>query len=263
MQDKRIILTGAGGGIGGELARQLVDGGARLVLVDVNAQALAERQRELGEAQVHTVCVDITEPDAHARIVSECVERFGGIDILINSAGINPFGEFAQQPVELLGKTLEINTVAPILLTRAVLPVMLRQGSGQVVNVGSTFGSIGFAWFSAYSASKFALRGFSQALRRELADSDIAVTYVAPRAVRTTINSQQVYDMAQAVKMHFDEPEHVARRIIEAVRSRRKECYIGFPESLFVRINGLLPGLIDRALRRQNRRARDFAVRTG
>lgn len=263
MQDKRIILTGAGGGIGGELARQLAAAGARLVLVDVNSQALAARQKELGGDRTHTVCVDITEPDAHARIASECVDRFGGIDILINSAGINPFGEFADQPAGLLGKTLEINTVAPILLTRAVLPVMLKQGSGQIVNVGSTFGSIGFAWFSAYSASKFALRGFSQALRRELADTGIAVTYVAPRAVRTAINSQQVYDMAQAVKMNFDEPDHVARRIIEAVRSRRKECYIGFPESLFVRINGLLPGLVDRALRRQNRRARAFAVRTG
>lgn len=261
MKDRRIILTGAGGGIGGELARQLAAAGARLLLVDINPEALAERQQELASADVHTVCADITSAEAHRQIVSSAMERLGGIDILINSAGINPFGAFAEQPADLLGKTLEINTLAPILLARAVLPVLLEQDSGQIVNVGSTFGSIGFAWFSAYSASKFALRGFSQALRRELADTGVAVTYVAPRAVRTAINSRQVYEMAEAVRMKFDEPEQVARRIIDAVRARRKECYIGFPESLFARINGLFPGLVDRALRKQNTRAREFAVR--
>jgi short-subunit dehydrogenase len=263
MKDKRIILTGAGGGIGGELAGLLAQDGARLVLVDLNAEALANRQQELGPDRVHTVRADITLADARERILGETLDRFGGVDILINLAGINPFGSYAEQPAELIQKTLEINTVAPMLLTRTVLPSMLAQDSGQIVNVGSAFGSIGFAWFSAYSASKFALRGFSQALRRELADTGVAVTYVSPRAVRTAINSPQVYDMAKAVKMKFDEPEAVARRIVAAVRSRRKECYIGFPESLFVRINGLLPGLVDRALRKQNRRAREFAVRTG
>lgn len=263
MKDKRIILTGAGGGIGGQLARQLAQAGARLVLVDLNAQALADLQQELGAGRTTTVCADITVAEARERIVAEALARFDGIDILLNAAGINPFGSYAEQPEEVIRKTLEINTLAPMLLTRAVLPTLLAQGSGQIVNVGSAFGSIGFAWFSAYSTSKFALRGFSQALRRELADSGIDVTYVSPRAVRTAINSPQVYDMARAVKMKFDEPEHVARRIVEAVRQRRKECYIGFPESLFVRINGLLPGLVDRALRKQNRRAREFAVRTG
>lgn len=263
MENKRIILTGAGGGIGAELAGLLAAAGARLVLVDLNEQALAERRQALGPDRVHTLAADITAADARERIVGETLRRFGGIDVLINLAGINPFGAFERQPAELVRRTMEINLLAPMLLTQAVLPTLLDQGGGQIVNVGSTFGSIGFAWFSAYSASKFALRGFSQSLRRELADTGIDVTYVAPRAVRTGINSQQVYDMAKVVRMNFDEPAHVARRILEAVRSRRKECYIGFPESLFVRINGLLPGLVDRALRRQNRRAREFAVRTG
>ncbi|HUT42678.1 MAG TPA: SDR family oxidoreductase [Gammaproteobacteria bacterium] len=263
MENKRVILTGAGGGIGSQLAAQLANAGARLLLVDLNEQALVDRQQALGPERVHTVCADITTAEARERIVSEALRHLGGIDILINSAGINPFGAFEQQPAELVRRTLEINTLAPMLLTHAVLPTLLEQGSGQIVNVGSAFGSIGFAWFSAYSASKFALRGFSQALRRELADTGVDVTYVAPRAVRTGINSQQVYDMAKAVSMNFDEPEPVARRILEAVRSRRKECYIGFPESLFVRINGLLPGLVDRALRKQDRRARAFAVRAG
>jgi len=263
MEYKRVILTGAGGGIGGQLAGLLAQAGALLVLVDLNEQALADMQRALGPERVHTISADITTADARARIVDETLRHFGGIDVLINSAGINPFGAFEQQADDLIRRTLEINTLAPMLLTHAVLPTLLEQGRGQIVNVGSTFGSIGFAWFSAYSASKFALRGFSQSLRRELAGTGIDVTYVAPRAVRTGINSQQVYDMAKVVSMHIDEPDRVARRILDAVRSHRKECYIGFPESLFVRINGLLPGLVDRALRKQNRLARAYAVKTG
>jgi len=194
---------------------------------------------------------------------SETLQRFGAVDILINAAGINPFGVYAQQDEVMIRKTMEINAIGPMLLSRAVLPSMLEQGGGQIVNIGSTFGSIGFAWFSAYSASKFALRGFSQSLRRELADSGIEVTYIAPRAVRTAINSKQVYDMAEAVKMHMDEPDAVAEQIIRHIRRRGKECYLGFPESFFVRVNAILPGLVDRAVRRQNREARRYAEKGG
>ena len=263
MQHKRVILTGAGGGIGSQLVALLYAAGTRLSLVDLNAAALQQLQQTHGAERIHTVVADITRREERARIVDETQQRYGGIDILINAAGINPFGVFSAQEETLVEKTIEINLLAPMLLARAVLPVMLAQGSGQIVNVGSTFGSIGFAWFSAYSASKFALRGFSQALRRELVDTGIAVSYVAPRAVRTALNSSQVYDMAKVVRMKMDDPEAVARQILRAIRHRRKECYIGFPESLFVRINALLPGLVDRALRGQNRTARVFAAGSG
>jgi short-subunit dehydrogenase len=263
MKDKRIILTGASGGIGSQLAGMLAHSGARLALVDRNEKALKELQQAHGQDRVLAIAADITKPEERARIVAQTLQAFGGIDILINAAGINPFGVFAEQDDEMIVKTLEVNTLAPMLLTRAVLPTMLAANRGQIVNIGSTFGSIAFAWFSAYSASKFALRGFSQALRRELADSGIAVTYVAPRSVRTAINSPQVYDMARATGINIDEPDVVARRILKAVRRRSKECYIGFPESLFVRINAVLPGLVDQALRKQNRKARSFAAGSG
>jgi len=262
IQDKRVILTGAGGGIGSRLAGLLAGAGARITAVDLNPAALEPLQNAHPE-RINAVTADITDATQRRGIVSAALQAHGGIDILVNAAGINPFGVFAEQDEALLQKTLEINTLAPVMLTRAVLPVLLEQGSGQIVNIGSTFGSIGFAWFAAYSTSKFALRGFSQALRRELADTGIGVSYIAPRAVKTALNSAQVYDMAQVVKMNMDDPDLVAARILEAIRRRRKECYIGFPESLFVRINAVLPGLVDRALRRQDRLAREFAARPG
>jgi short-subunit dehydrogenase len=263
MKDKRIILTGAGGGIGGQLAGMLAASGARLALVDMNDKALKELQQAHGPDSVISIVADITRSEDRANIVAQTLQAFGGIDILVNAAGINPFGIFSEQDDAMIEKTMQVNTIAPMLLARAVLPTMLAGNSGQIVNIGSAFGSIGFAWFSAYSASKFALRGFSQSLRRELADTGIAVTYVAPRAVRTAINTEQVYEMARATGTNIDEPEVVAERILKAVRRRSKECYIGFPESLFVRINAVLPGLVDRALRRQNRKARSFAAGTG
>ena len=263
MRGKRIILTGAAGGITAHLARLLAAEGARLCLTDINEQALEEVRQALLEVDAATIAADITSAEGRQSIVDEALQKLGGIDVLINAAGINPFGVFANQDPDMIEKTLEINAIAPILMTRAVLPVMLEQDSGQIVNIGSTFGSIGFAWFSAYSASKYALRGFSQALRRELAETGVAVSYVAPRAVRTAINSPQVYAMAKAVNMKMDEPDAVAEQIVKAVRKGKKERYLGFPESLFVRINAVLPGLVDGAVRGQNRKAHKHAEKSG
>jgi len=136
-------------------------------------------------------------------------------------------------------------------LVRALLPGMLARGHGRIVNVGSMFGSIGFPLFAAYSASKFALRGFSQALRRELAGSGVGVTYVSPRAVKTALNPPVVHEMAARGMMHMDEPLPVARAIVRAIERERSEAYLGFPESLFARVNGCAPILVDRALSKQ------------
>ena len=261
MKNKRILLTGAAGGIGSLLARLLLAEGARLCLTDINDERLETLRESLDSNALVTMAGDIGNASDRTRIVNEALQHFGGIDILINAAGINPFGVYAEQDDAIIQKTMEVNAIGPMLMTRAVLPTMLEQNSGQIVNIGSTFGSIGFAWFSVYSASKFALRGFSQSLRRELAETGIDVTYIAPRAVKTAINSQEVYDMANAIKMNMDEPELVAQQIMTAIRRRKKECYLGFPESLFVRINAIFPGLVDRATRTQNREARRFASR--
>ena len=261
MKNKRILLTGAAGGIGSLLARLLLAEGARLCLTDINDERLETLRESLDSNALVTMAGDIGNASDRTRIVNEALQHFGGIDILINAAGINPFGVYAEQDDAIIQKTMEVNAIGPMLFTRAVLPTMLEQNSGQIVNIGSTFGSIGFAWFAVYSASKFALRGFSQSLRRELAETGIEVTYIAPRAVKTAINSQEVYDMANAIKMNMDEPELVAQQIMTAIRRRKKECFLGFPESLFVRINAIFPGLVDRATRTQNREARRFASR--
>jgi short-subunit dehydrogenase len=179
--------------------------------------------------------------------------------VLINLAGVLDFAPLESQDAAALERAIAINLTAPMHLAQACVRVMLEQGSGRIVNVGSTFGSIGFPFFAAYSASKFGLRGFSQALRRELAGSGIGVTYVAPRATRTPLNTSQVVRMNEALKVAMDPPELVGTAIARAIAQERNEVYLGWPEKLFVRLNALLPGMVDGALRKQQALMRDFA----
>jgi short-subunit dehydrogenase len=254
LEGKKIILTGAGGGIGSEVAQRLTAQGASLALLGRNESALLEVADQVKEPATAPLLfkVDLLDAQARSKTIDQAIQQLGGVDILINNAGLLSFRPFAEEDPETINRIVQLNTLVPMQLTHQVVNTMLDQGSGQIVNVGSTFGSIAFAWFAAYSTSKFGLRGFSEALRRELAGTGVGVTYVAPRGVKTKLNTSAIYRMADEVKMNMDEPGWVAGRIVEAIEKERKDLYLGFPESLFVRINALLPRLVDRALKKQN-----------
>jgi len=259
IKDKRLVLTGAAGGIGAKLAQALAARGARLLLVDRDEAALTKVAEGLDGAQI--VAGDLSTCDGCQQVATTALDLLGGIDLLINLAGLNSFRNYEDEQAAAIERLIHVNLLAPMLLTHAFLPTMLAQKSGRIVNIGSTFGSIGFAWFSAYSASKFGLRGFSEALRREIADSGVRVSYVAPRAVKTPMNDDAVMKMGAATGMNMDPPETVVARIVDAIDDDHKDTYIGFPESLFVRINVILPRLVDMMLAKQNRIARKFARR--
>ncbi len=254
---KRVMLTGAAGGMGRILARELQSRGAKLALIDANADALHQVAGELEGA--FPVAGDLSSAEGCRIACDECRELLGGIDLLINLAGINSFAAFEDESPEKIELMVRVNLLAPMWLARAVLPTMQEQNAGRIVNVGSIFGSIGFAYFTAYSTTKFGLRGFSEALRRELADTNIKVTYIAPRAVKTPMSNDVVMRMGEATGMNMDAPEDVVKKIIAAINNDRKDIYFGFPEALFVRINVLFPRLVDKALAAQNRIARKFA----
>lgn len=257
-----VLITGASGGIGGAIARELAWHGASLILVNRDSTKLAAFAAELmaSGGKVIPLVGDLATPGEPARLVQAALDQAGTIDILINCAGVQNFGFFAQETAADTATLFHINTIAPIALANAVLPHMLRRGKGQIVNVGSIFGSIGFPCFASYSASKFALRGFSEALRRELAGTGIGVTYVAPRFTRTAFNRSAVARMANALKMNQDEPESVAATVIATIERDDRERYLGWPEKLFVRINSILPRLVDPSLIKQADLMRPFAT---
>lgn len=261
LKGSRVILTGAAGGMGRLLAEALARRGARLALVDINADTLQAVCDDITAAggEAHAISADLSKLEGCDAVVSGAIQSLGGMDMLINLAGLMSFRAFEDEPPRHLDTLIHVNLIAPMMLTREVLPHLMAEGGGRIVNVGSIFGSIGFAYFTTYSTSKFALRGFSEALRRELADTGVEVTYIAPRAVRTPMNTDAVMQMGEATKMNMDEPEAVVSKIVAAIEADKKDVYLGWPESFFVRLNALFPRLVDKALAAQNRIARKFA----
>ena len=243
---KTILVTGATGGIGSEVSRMLAAKGAKLVLNCMNPGLLATLQEELGGNHLMVVA-DVSVPEGRQAIMDAC-HAAGGIDALINLAGILNFNLFEAQTEAVINRILQINTVAPILLTRLLLPQLRERPEARILNVGSIFGSIGHPGFVAYCASKAALKTFSEALARELADSHVSVAYIAPRATETPLNSAKVTALNVALGNKCDTPAHVAAEIVALLESKQRLRYLGWPEQLFVRVNALLPAIVHSAL---------------
>ena len=261
LNNKRILLTGATGGIGEELAKQLAQHECQLVLTGrdkTRLDAIAAGLHSHGRCRASIIPADISDANDCSRLIKQTHAQMQGLDILINLAGLQTFKPLSAISTVELEKQILVNLQAPILLAREASEIMLQQNNGQIVNVGSTFGSIGFANFSVYSATKFGLRGFSEALRRELKDTGITVNYVAPRATSTSMNSDSLYKMAEETGMNLDSPAKVANEIIKAIINNKKNHFIGFPENIFARLNALLPNFVDKALHKQNLIARKY-----
>lgn len=247
--DCRALLTGASGGIGLSLAHRLASDGAHLLLVGRRLEPLQALLQRFPQ-NVQLVQADIASRAGRDALVA-AAQNFGGLNCLINAAGVNRFGLLDQQDEQQIAELIGLNVTATLQLTQRLLPLLRAQRRALVINVGSTFGAIGYPGFAAYCASKFALRGFSEALRRELADTNVRVLYFAPRATRTPMNAPSVVAMNDELGVAMDDPEKVAAELLQVIRHEQEERYLGWPERLFVRLNGLLPRVVDQALRKQ------------
>jgi short-subunit dehydrogenase len=249
----RAVLTGATGGIGRAIAEQLAPQCEALLLVARDAAKLEAFARGINAAggRSRGVAADLTSAAGRAAVARAAAEVPGGVDLLINNAGTTEFAWLADHSDEMLERILRVNALAPMQLTRALLPLLLAQPAARIVNVGSIFGYLGYPGHTAYSASKFALRGFSEALRRELADGPVRVTYFAPRATRTALNGAAECAMNDELGVAMDAPQVVAAALLDTLRAPARERLLGMPERLFARLNQILPGLVDGGLRRR------------
>jgi short-subunit dehydrogenase len=236
---KTCVITGAAGGIGAALAQNIARRKVVLVLIDKDAEALAdvaEEARRMGAA-VDTYVIDLGDGGDRLDLAAEVAERHGGADLLINNAGVALSGTFEQVSMKDFDWLMEINLHAVIRMTKAFLPQLLSRPGSHVVNLSSLFGLIAPPTQVAYATSKFGVRGFSEALRHELAGR-VGVTVVHPGGIKTNIaanarlSGPDLTGEQRERARKFAEaaltlpPEEAARQIVVAIQARRPRLVI-------------------------------------
>ena len=238
-----VLITGAGRGIGRATAAAFVVSGATVCLADLDMPAAEAAAAEIGG---HAFSADVSSRECFTQFVSDVMARFGRIDVLVNNAGVMPLGSFLDEPDSLSATTIDVNLWGLIHGMRSVLPVMIDQGGGHIVNVASMAAKMAVPGMAVYNASKFGALGLSLAVREEVADSGVSVSVVLPSAVRTGL----VAGVPLGRGMPTVEPEHVARAIVASVRSRRAEITVPGYLRLFDLVNALVPEPLFRLARR-------------
>ncbi len=251
LRGKTVLLTGASGGIGSAMLDAFVARGARVVAVGRDLDRLAQIAHRHAHGAVVPFAADLTAADDRAALVAFVGQEQCPPSLLVLAHARDGFGLFAEQDDAELQALLDTNLVAPMRLVRALLPLLQAQPQAAVVAIGSTFGSLAYPGFAAYSAAKFGLRGLMEGLSREHADGHVRFQYLAPRATRTTLNTASVDAMNRELKTAVDEPSDVAALLVAAIERGDRRLQLGWPEKLFARLNGALPALVDRSLAAQ------------
>ena len=256
IKDKRVIVTGASSGIGRAIALELARQRARVIVTarrEERLLSLVQEMRAFG-GQANFVNGDITEEELRRRLLEAAKDRFGGVDILINNAGITGAGRFDEASRERLRQLFEVNVFAVVELTRLALP-MLKQGSQPlVVNVGSACSYVALPNLAEYSATKFAIRGFSEALRAELHHDGIGVLLVCPGTVETEIWTNMIEETGQTSwrARRGATPEFIARSVVWAMRRGSHEICPDLQSGFAHYASRLCPAVVAAVLARRN-----------
>ena len=263
---KTAIVTGAASGIGAALAKALADRGCNLALADINGDGLEEIAAGLrsNDRRVTTTVLDIGDEAAINAFAEEVRKTHGEAHLLFNNAGVALAGNFDQVSPEQFDWVLNINLNGVVRMTRAFLPLIQEQDEGHITNISSIFGVIAPARQTAYSASKFGVRGFTMALRHELQDTPIGVTTIHPGGVNTNIAksaprganvTDKEYEQEQAVaaKSLVMPPEKAAEIILRGVERRKPRVFVGADGHILMWLERLFPTRYWRMIQRRLR----------
>ncbi|HEY6350932.1 MAG TPA: SDR family oxidoreductase [Candidatus Angelobacter sp.] len=246
------VVTGAGSGIGRALAQNLAAKGAQLALADVNSASLEETRSLLGSAEARTYVVDVSNASAVESFAARVKQDFGRASVLINNAGVALYGTFAEITLEEFDWLFRINFYGVLYGCKFFLPLLKAEPEAHLVNISSVFGLIGPAGQTAYAASKFAVRGFTQALSRELLETPVSVSCVHPGGIRTRIADNaragaatRVGEQTQA-RERFDQvartsPEKAAGVIVNGILHKKARILIGADAYQIDFVQRLLP----------------------
>ena len=254
LHNKRALVTGASGGIGRAIALELARAGADLILVarrEDELAAVADEVQQLGPKAL-AVVGDVTDAETRQRALDAARDQLGGLDILVNNAGISAHGRFADADPSRLRPIMEVNFFAAVELTREALPLLRDGREPIVVNIGSVLGRRGCPHKSEYCASKFALRGFSEALRAELAPRgiDVLVVTAGPTDTQFFEHLIETHGALPWPEGKPVSPEPVARATIRAMERGRHEIVPSWRGWLLVTANRFFPRLVDWAMAR-------------
>jgi short-subunit dehydrogenase len=248
---KVVIITGASAGIGAAAARAFAGAGARVVLAARNAARLEAVARGLaGPALV--VPTDVADRAAVDALVARAVEAYGGIDIVVNNAGVGLAAPVAQLAPDDFQRALAVDLFGPLALTQAALPYLRRRGRGQLIYISSVVGLRALPYLGGYAAAKAALDRLVEALRMELRGSGVAVTLVRPGATSTSFAQSRLGSGQERrrVRTRAATPEQVAQVILGAARREPRVAYVSLADRLRVLFSLLAPGLADAMLAR-------------
>ncbi len=240
-EGKIAVITGAGSGIGRALALNLAGRGTKLALSDVDTEGLAEtvRQAQARGAQVKSDRLDVTEREAVSAYATEVVEHFGTVHQIYNNAGIAANGNVANSAFKDIERVIDVDFWGVVNGTKAFLPHVISSGDGHIVNVSSMLGLIALPGQSAYNAAKFAVRGFTEALRQEMliAHHPVKVTCVHPGGIKTAVGrnatvadgqDQQKFAEFFDTRLALHTPEMAAEAIVNGVAKGRARIVIGW-----------------------------------
>ena len=250
----RGIVTGASSGIGKAIALELCGQGASVIVTARREKRLAEivKEAETLEGKLLSVAGNISDGAVRERVVECAVRDLGGIDFLVNNAGVGTLGRFENSNPERLRQVMEVNFFALVEMTRLALPHLMRGEAPIIVNVSSILGRRAVPHNSEYCASKFAVHGFSEAIRTELAAEGIDVLVVSPGTTKTEF-FDQVLERTSEPGWPEHRPvtaAHVARRTVAAMRAGRREIVPYFWGKVLCAMNRVSPTLVDRVMRR-------------
>lgn len=256
MSGRTVVVTGASSGIGEATARAFAGGGDQVVLTARRVERLQQLAADLPGSFV--VPADLMKPEDISRVVDQTLARYGKIDVLVNNAGLGRYDWVERLSDADIRTEIAVNFIAPILLTRAVVPAMQARRHGVIINVGSIAGRIGTPTMSIYNASKFGLDGFSEALRRELRPQGIHVCVIYPGGVAgTEFGAQKRVNLGVTTPSWLlVSAEQVARGIVALADHPRARRVLPGIYRAAIALNALLPSIVDYAVMRAVGRAR-------
>lgn len=248
IESRRVIVTGASSGIGFELARLLLRKGCRVLATARRRERLEALATEVdAAAELLLVDGDITDPRLRQELVTSAQRQWGGLDILINNAGLGALGRFEDSTEQSLRKVMEVNFFAPVELIRVALPLLKQGQQPLVVNISSVLAHRAVPEKSEYCASKFALHGFSDAIRAELA-GEVDVLLVSPSTTDSEFFDQAVDNQSQRdwTPKHAMSPAQVASKTVKAIQSGKHEVILSWGGRGLVWIDRLAPTLTNK-----------------